>query len=110
MNKNIAQFIDWLQDEKNLKKNTLSSYRRDITMYSDYIALNNIDYLNISRDLLKGYLDSLKSEGRAMSTVSRNIASIKAFYSYLYSLSRVGFYKVAGIKVGIKGFNRSNIS
>lgn len=84
MNKSIAQFIDYLEDEKRLKKNTLSSYRRDINMYNDYIVLNNIDYLNITREKLCGYLDFLKSEGRAPTTVSRNIASLKAFYGYLY--------------------------
>jgi integrase/recombinase XerD len=40
--------------------------------------------LNCNEDSLKKYFDELKSEGKADSTISRNIASLRSFYQYLY--------------------------
>ena len=84
MNKNITKFIAYLEGERKLKDNTLSSYRRDINIYNEYVVSEGIDYLNIKKEGLSDYLDHLKNDGRAATTISRNIASLKAFYTYLY--------------------------
>lgn len=89
MNSNISNFIDYLEDEKKLKKNTLSSYRRDIDTYNEYVINKKLDYLNITKEKLSGYFEYLKTEGKALSTVSRNIASVKAFYGYLHDMELI---------------------
>ena len=83
MNKNITKFIGYLEKEKGLKSNTLASYKRDINIYNEYVSKKGIDYLNIKKEGIKKYLDHLRDEGRAPTTISRNIASLKAFYAYL---------------------------
>lgn len=83
MYKFADDFVNYLWDKKELSKNTLSSYKRDITMFLDYISHKNINCLNVSYDIIKEYIENLRSSGKAPSTISRNVASIRAFYNFL---------------------------
>lgn len=80
----IQKFVTFLEKDKRLSLNTLQSYRRDIEQYISYlreINLNNIK--NTNKTTIITYLLHLKKKGRATSTISRNLASIRSFYQYL---------------------------
>jgi len=84
MEKLIDQFIHFLTVEKGLAQNTLDSYRRDLMTYHQFLHKHH--YLPIeqtNRSHIIAYLMELKNKGRATSTISRNLASIRAFYQYL---------------------------
>ena len=80
----VENFLDFLQKDKKLSDNTLQSYNRDIKLYGNYLENNNLDMLKTDEASIKTYLDSLKENGKAVSTVSRNLASLRSFYQYLY--------------------------
>ena len=82
MEKQINNFLEFLQKDKKLTDNTLQSYKRDISQYENYIEKNNLDYANVDEDAIKGYLTYLQENGKKTSTVSRNLASIRSFYQY----------------------------
>lgn len=85
MEKNLVEsFLDFLQKDKKLSDNTLQSYNRDIKLYCNYLEENDLDPVKTSEDDLAEYLESLKENGKAVSTVSRNLASLRSFYQYLY--------------------------
>lgn len=83
MEKQIKLFLEFIQNEKKLSDNTLQSYKRDILQYKNYIDENNLNYLKISNQDVKTYLNTLKQIGKKSSTISRNIASIRSFYQFL---------------------------
>lgn len=82
MEKQINNFLEFLQKDKKLTDNTLQSYKRDINQYEEYILKNNIDYEKADESTIKGYLEYLQDNGKKTSTVSRNLASIRSFYQY----------------------------
>ena len=82
MEKQINNFLEFLQKDKKLTDNTLQSYKRDISQYENYIDKNNINFENASEDTIKDYLNYLQQNGKKTSTVSRNLASIRSFYQY----------------------------
>ena len=85
MEKNLVEsFLDFLQKDKKLSDNTLQSYNRDIKLYCSYLDNNNLDPVKTTEEDLANYLESLKENGKAVSTVSRNLASLRSFYQYLY--------------------------
>ncbi len=85
MEKNLVEsFLDFLQKDKKLSDNTLQSYNRDIKLYCNYLESSNLDPVKMNEKGLNDYLDSLKENGKAVSTVSRNLASLRSFYQYLY--------------------------
>ena len=80
----VDQFINYLAVDRGLAKNTLESYGRDLRQFQTYLQNGEFeDIKDSSRTTIVDYLNSLKSQGKAVSTISRNIAALKSFYQYL---------------------------
>lgn len=84
MERELENFIDYMVEIKKASKNTIISYRRDLNKLIVYLGQLNITKVDkISETSLNSYILSLEKDGLASSTVSRNIASMKAFLLYL---------------------------
>lgn len=80
----IEKFINFLERDKRLSLNTLQSYRRDIEQYITYLQEINLHNItNTNKTTVIAYLLHLQKKGRATSTISRNLASIRSFYQYI---------------------------
>lgn len=80
----IEEFSGYLQEEKKVSTNTLESYKRDIAQYVQYLEQVHIDdLLGIDGKVIGAYLEHLQQSGKASSTISRTLASIRSFYRYL---------------------------
>lgn len=98
MEKKIKLFLEFLQKDKKLSNNTLQSYKRDITQYESYINEENLQYLKVTKDDIKKYLENLKNIGKKTSTISRNLASIRSFYQYLVRTKKIKEDPTEGIQ------------
>lgn len=88
MQKVISNFIEYLQSGKTSSKNTLMSYERDLNKVSAFFASKGItDVKALSSKDLEDYIESLRNAGMSPATISRNIASLKAFNHYLLAKS-----------------------
>ena len=82
----ISAYENYLTKVKQASVNTVFSYLRDVRQFSAWLQLTegtNVDdatQLNISN-----YLSHLEREGRSGATVSRTLASLKNFYTYVVS-------------------------
>ncbi len=81
----IDSFINYIQNEKELSANTLESYRRDIKQFEKYTHENNITVETVTKTIIITYLIYLQKNGKATSTISRSLASIRCFYQYMYN-------------------------
>ncbi|MBP2649782.1 MAG: xerD 7 [Firmicutes bacterium] len=80
----VNEFINYLAVERGLAPNTLESYGRDLRQYQTFLQSGQLDFIKDSnRNTIVNYLSNLQSKGRAVSTISRNLAAIKSFYQYL---------------------------
>ncbi len=80
----LEHFSHYLSVEKGLARNTLESYNRDLKKFFLFLKNKKVaTAANVDRALITGYLLSLKEEGRAPSTISRNVASIRSFFNFL---------------------------
>ena len=73
----------YLTDEKRTAVNTRSSYMRDIRQLSAFLEKRGLTYPEASEEDLCSYIEDLRSIGKSVATVSRNIASLKNFYSWM---------------------------
>ena len=89
MEKQIKQFLDFLQNEKRVSNNTLQSYSRDIHQYESYLSQNRINYVKVDCHKVNEYLKHLQEIGKKTSTISRNLASIRSFYQYLIRIKKI---------------------
>ncbi len=85
MERELEEFIDYLKDVKKTSRNTELSYKRDIAKLENYLKQQGIDELRkVSATTLQSYILGMERGGSAAATVSRNIASIKAFFHFLF--------------------------
>lgn len=100
MQRLIEEFILKLHSEKNTSSNTEVSYKRDLTKLFTYLKNHhNIDNVSdVTKEALEDYISSLSAIGRAPTTISRNIASMKAFFSYLFEAGHIESNPASGLK------------
>ena len=80
----LDSFTAYLVDDKKVSENTLQSYKRDIIQYIDYLdTLGISDCTSVSHATYLNYMMHLQNIGKAPTTISRSIASTRAFYKYL---------------------------
>lgn len=84
-------FIHYLLVERGLSQNTIESYERDLTNYIQFLQEKEQVHKvkEINRYMILRYIYSLKDEGKAQSTISRNLSSIRAFHHFLLRESHV---------------------
>ena len=86
----INEFERYLTDEKQVSKNTLLSYLRDISQFAKFTEHEIISSLSdVKQAQVEDYIKWLKRNGKSVSTVSRAIASLKCFYGFLESKGSV---------------------
>jgi len=83
MDKQVTFFLEFIRDEKKLSDNTLQSYQRDIVQYMQYVDNNRLNFYKVKEEHIKDYLKHLEEINKKPSTISRNLASIRAFYQFL---------------------------
>lgn len=86
----IQNFIAYLQEVKKTSENTKVSYERDLRKFKNYLEENQIlEVAEITEQHLQAYILQLKDAGRKPSTISRSIASMKAYFDYLEKLGYI---------------------
>ena len=86
----IEDFIDYLRKVKNKSENTIVSYRRDLTKLNEYFIRKGKNTVEgISEKDLEDFIMSLKEQNLKSSTVSRSIASTKAFFHFLAGRGKI---------------------
>lgn len=80
----LNSFALYMAGAKEKSYNTVVSYKRDIFKYIEYLKENGIDKISKTDQMtVVTYLLQMKKSGKAAATVSRSLASIRAFYSYV---------------------------
>lgn len=99
MTNDIDNFITYLQDVKKTSKNTQISYERDLKKMNNFLREQGIKSVSeITETGLNSYILYLEKEGKKPSTISRSIASMKAFFSYLQKQDYVNKDLAANLK------------
>ena len=76
----INDFVEDLSRGKELSLNTRESYARDLRNFYKYLNECGIDYKDVRRSNIVTYIMYLQHSGKAASSISRSISSIRAFY------------------------------
>ena len=80
MEEQLNLFFGFLENDKKVSLNTLQSYRRDLKQFEKYIEDNGEDYVEVTNDGIKEYIEYMQEIGKKPSTISRGLASIRSFY------------------------------
>lgn len=92
--KALLDFLDDLEHGKNLSQHSLRAYQNDVEDFFHFMVLERkmkehesqelkIDFDEITRLTMRGYLQQLQVDGLAASTISRRLAGLRSFFKYL---------------------------
>ena len=86
MNTYIDKYTDFMKNNCHKSANTIESYSRDINQYITYLnGLGVSDVAVTTKTTVLSYMLELGQCGRAASTLSRTLASLRSFYGFLRS-------------------------
>ena len=84
MNTYVKEYTSFMTDIRHKSLNTVESYKRDVTQYISYLDGTGVtDISSTTKTTVLSYLLYLQKEGRASSTVSRTLASLRLYYLFM---------------------------
>ncbi|ACM21113.1 integrase/recombinase XerD [Geotalea daltonii FRC-32] len=84
MNEYLDLFLNYLQVEKGLTKNTLEAYSRDLSVYLDFLAgQGRLDLDHITAMDVIEHLAGLKERGLSPRSRARALSAVKMFHRFL---------------------------
>ncbi len=79
IDKQIEDYMNYINIERQLSKNTCANYKRDLTFFFKFV---NKEYKNIKRDDIIKFIEHL-SKNKNSRTVNRYIVSIRNYFKFL---------------------------
>lgn len=84
MNTYVKEYTSFMTDIRHKSLNTVESYKRDVTQYISYLDGTGVtDISSTTKTTVLSYLLYLQKDGRASSTVSRTLASLRSYYLFM---------------------------
>lgn len=77
----LSEYLEYLELERGLAKNTIDAYRRDLSMFFDFSQ--HPDFANVTRMSINSYIRFLREEDYSPTSVIRKIASLRGFFKWL---------------------------
>ena len=97
----IGRFSVYLTEEKHSSQNTISSYLRDVTQFGQFLQDHKDCTLReATAEMVQDYMNWTQSHGKSAASVTRFLASVKAFYNFLISTGTVSENPAKGLSVG----------
>ena len=100
----VGAYLDHLAVERGLSANTLSSYRRDLARYDEFLATQGIDDLDaVTEATVAAFLVSLRegSEGHpplSSTSAARTVVAVRGFHKFAVSDGLAGADPAGGVK------------
>lgn len=82
MDEFLLRYINYLKS-KNMSKNTLDAYKRDIDRFLKFLLSRNEDLNSVDEISIMAFVQELHKDKKANSSIVRNIIAIRNFYKFL---------------------------
>ncbi|HET7712235.1 MAG TPA: site-specific integrase, partial [Thermoanaerobaculia bacterium] len=79
----LPMFLDYLQVEKGLAKNSLAAYRADLRHFAHWLGERNTGLENVERIDIVRYFQTLRRAGVSARSVARALAAIRGLFRFL---------------------------
>ncbi|AEB75955.1 site-specific tyrosine recombinase XerD [Clostridium botulinum] len=82
MEKFLSKYIEDML-KKELSKNTIEAYKRDLIKFGEFLNKRHEDILDSDMVSIMAYVQTLKKERKADSSIIRSLVAIRNFYKFL---------------------------
>ena len=99
MQSSIEEFLVYMENVRKVSQNTKQSYRRDLVKMINFMEKHGIeDVTAITVTNINAYILNLEKDGMSPATISRNIASMKAYFHYLLVNKQIDYEPIEFVK------------
>jgi integrase/recombinase XerD len=89
MEEQLLAFLEFLQQEYKYSGNTIAAYRNDLSQFISFLENGAYSDVNkwddVTADIVDDYVDYMKDQPYASSSVARKVAAVKSFFNYLFA-------------------------
>ncbi|GKQ42743.1 tyrosine recombinase XerD [Companilactobacillus sp. RD055328] len=79
----INDYARYLRLDRGLSKNTITSYKQDISEFAQFINESNLDFFPEDRREVLDFFTDLKKSNKAENSILRMFSSLRKFYQWL---------------------------
>ena len=93
MEEQLGAFLEYLQQEFNYSYNTTAAYKNDLSQFVRFLENGDDqidDWSEVTSDIVGAYVESMKQQSYASSSVARKVAAVKSFFNYLAKQNSIG--------------------
>src|SRR5690606_24467037 len=83
----IEQFLEMMAAERGLVKNSLTSYKRDLLDFRQFLNDKNLKELLAKESDISSFVLTLSNNGISARSINRKISTVKTYYNFLISES-----------------------
>lgn len=84
MERELSDFVTYLVAERNASPYTIANYEREIREFMGFAQGSRVQsWAAVDRNLVLGWLQSLRQRGLVVQSVSRRLYELRAFYAWL---------------------------
>ena len=86
MEDRIFAFLDYLKDEYGYSDNTVAAYKNDLSQFYNFLQTHHPEitaWPAVDEVIVSAYVEHMKEQPYAPSSVARKVAAIKSFFNYL---------------------------
>lgn len=93
MDEHLLAFLDYLQEEYNYSNNTTAAYKNDLNQFVNFLHNGHYGHLDgwddVTPDIVHDYVEYMKTQPYASSSVARKVAAVKSFFNYLHEHNEI---------------------
>ena len=104
-NQALDSYLRFILTEKGLSRNTVSSYKRDITNFIIWLNYRKIPLNKSSNDDAELFIKSLAKQDQTAASINRKISSLKGFFNHLLNINFIGINPFADVLLQSKQKN-----
>ena len=90
LKKNLKPFLLYLRIEKNLSQNSIEAYENDLKRFLKFIFYDNKKFI-LDSSYIQNYISQLIDLNLEISTLQRNLSSLRSFFCYLVDEKIINF-------------------
>ncbi|NNE97979.1 MAG: site-specific tyrosine recombinase XerD [Pyrinomonadaceae bacterium] len=98
------EFLSYLQVERGLAQNSISSYKRDLAKLIKFSQEEGLDVVHLTRADLRGFITDLSISGLSPSSIGRIISTVRGFYKFLLMDGHIKKHPAEDLASPKKGF------
>lgn len=100
MEEQLTNFLDHLRQEYKYSNNTTAAYKNDLSQFITFLLNGRFPvqaWGDVNPEVVDEYVDYLKTQDYASSSVARKVAAVKSFFNYLFARGEIKENPTTGI-------------